>query len=192
MNRINEYLKKLDKKNLIMLYFSILIIVFILGYYIYQNVFFQKYERLNSQKTLLIKKIREIKSNNHEVLKLKKIYNNEKIKVNSLKEDLNYLSAFAYSVPEINTPKNIYLNIMDKYLQIGSNLNASFEFNQTTKLNKYNIYIFGKFMPDKYFIFLNFLKTLQKPKAIITINSFDLNYKNYIVYDINLSIWSIK
>jgi len=123
---------------------------------------------------------------------LRKIYKNKKLKINSLREDLNYLNALIYSVSKININKKRYLNIIDNYLQIGSSLNASFKFNQTKKINKYNIYISGKFLPEEYFIFVKFLKILQNPKAIVTINNLNLNYKKYINYDINLSIWSIK
>ncbi len=192
MNKIKDYLENLDTKNLIMLYLSILILFFIMGYFIYQKIIFPKKQQLINQEISLIKKIREVKSNNYEVIKLKKIYKNKKLKINSLREDLNYLNALIYSVPKININKKRYLNIIDNYLQIGSSLNASFKFNQTKKIDKYNIYISGKFLPEEYFIFVKFLKILQNPKAIVTINNLDLNYKKYINYDINLSIWSIK
>lgn len=192
MNKIKDYLENLDTKNLIMLYLSILILFFIMGYFIYQKIIFPKKQQLINQEISLIKKIREVKSNNYEVIKLKKIYKNKKLKINSLREDLNYLNALIYSVPKININKKRYLNIIDNYLQIGSSLNASFKFNQTKKIDKYNIYISGKFLPEEYFIFVKFLKILQNPKAIVTINNLNLNYKKYINYDINLSIWSIK
>jgi len=192
MNQIKEYFENLSKKDLIMLYLSILIFSFIIGYFVYQKVIFPKKQQFTNQKILLIKKIKRLNSNNYEVIKLKKIYKNKKLKINSLKEDLNYLNALIYSTPKININQKQYLNIINNYLKIGSNINASFEFNQTNQINKYNIYISGKFVPQEYFIFVKFLKILQNQKAIVTIDKLNLSYKKKIKYDINLFIWSIK
>jgi len=192
MNQIKEYFENLSKKDLIMLYLSILIFSFIIGYFVYQKVIFPKKQHFTNQKILLIKKIRRLNSNNYEVIKLKKIYKNKKLKINSLKEDLNYLNALIYSTPKININQKKYLNIINNYLKIGSNINASFEFNQTNRINKYNIYISGKFIPQEYFIFVKFLKILQNQKAIVTIDKLNLSYKKKIHYDINLFIWSMK
>ena len=192
MNRIKEYLENLDNKNLIMLYLSVLILFIIIGYFVYQKIIFPKKQQLINQKISLITKIREVKSNNYEIIKLRKIEKNKKLEINSLREDLNYLNALIYSAPKININKKRYLTLIDNYLKIGSNLNASFKFNQTKKINKYNIYISGKFLPEEYFTFVKFLKILQNQKVIVTINSLNLDYEKYVNYDINLSIWSIK
>jgi len=192
MNRLNEFLENLDKKNLIMLYVSILIICFIIVYYVYQDILLPKKELLTNQKISLIKKIRELRNKPEIITVLRRKYKNKKIKVNEAKEDLRYLKELIYSTPRLNISQKEYLNILDKYIQIGSNINASFIFNETKKLNKYNIEINGKFSPVNYFEFVKFLKTLQKPNAIVTINDLLLNYDNVVNYDINLSMWSFK
>ncbi len=192
MNKINEYLENLDKKNLIMLYLSILILFFIIVYFVYENMILPKKMRLIDNKISIIKKIRLLNNNESKLILLKKKYKKEKIKLNSLKEDLKFLNAVVYSSKRLNVNKYKYLNIINKYLQMGSNLNASFVFNRLNALNKYNISVYGNFSPDDYFIFVKFLKILQQPNAIITINDMKLNYKKNVHYDINLSIWSIK
>ena len=192
MNAFNEYLENLDRKNLVMLYLSVVILFFILGYFIFENILLPQKQQLINKKISLIKKIKKIKFNNDSVIILKKQYKKEKLKINSLQEDLNYLNSLIYSSPEIYINQKRYLDIINKYLELGSTLNASFEFNQTNKLNKYNVHITGYFLPDKYFVFVKFIKLLQKPKAIITINDLELNYNSKVDYDINLSIWSIK
>ena len=192
MNRLNEYFENLDKKNIIMLYVSIIILFVTIGYYIYQNYFLPQKEDLEGKRISLIKKFEKIRSNNDTIVMLRRNCKKEALKINSLKEDLKYLKELVYSTPKIDITKRKYLNIINEYLKKGSNLNASFEFNNTDKLNKYNMYISGNFLPDEYFMFVEFLKTLQRPKAIITINRLDIKYKNYVNYEINLSIWSLK
>jgi len=49
MNKIKDYLENLDTKNLIMLYLSILILFFIIGYFIYQKIIFPKKQQLINQ-----------------------------------------------------------------------------------------------------------------------------------------------
>ena len=192
MNRFSEYLENLDKKNLVMLYLSVIILFFIMGFFAFNYFFLPQKKEMVNRKVSLIKKIKKIKFNNGSVIVLKKQYKKEKLKINSLQEDLNYLNSLIYSAPKIYVNQKKYLNIINKYLEIGSLLNASFEFNQTNQLNKYNMDITGNFLPDEFFMFVKFLKILQEPKSIITINDLEMNYKNKINYDINLSIWSIK
>ena len=192
MNRLNNYLENLDRKNKVMLYLSVVILCFIVGYFIYENILIPKENLFFSKKIGLIKKIRKIHSNNNMVKKVKKIYKIKKMKLVSSKEDLRYLKALIGSSQKLYVDKKEYLKITDGYLKEGSNLNASFEFNQTDGLDKYNIDISGCFKPYKYFYFVNFLKTLQAPKAIITVNNMDLNYTKNVNYKIDLSVWSLK
>jgi len=189
MNRLNEFLQSLDRRNLIMLYLSVLILFFIIGYFVYQNILLPKEKTLVNKKITLIKKIRKAKKNSKDTILLKREIKSEKLRLNGAREDLNYLKTLIFSSKKLNISEKEYLNILNKYILVGSNLNASFKFNKTDNLNKYNILIKGKFLPDKYFLFLEFLKTLQAQEPIITINSLNVDNNESVIYDINLSIW---
>jgi len=193
MNKLNEYLENLDKKNLFMLYISAIIVFIIIGFMIEEYYFESKINNLNAQKLKLIKKISKTKKNEKILIKLKKNYLRDKSLLASLKEDFIYLNSVITSSNKLYIDKRKYLKILNNYLQKGTNLNASFKLNETKNIEKYKIHINGSFLSRNYFEFTNFLKTIESPNGVITINSIHLfEKKNEIFYDINVSIWSIK
>jgi len=193
MNKLNEYIESLDKRNLFMLYASVIIVFIIIGFVIDQYYFEPKFDNLNMQKVKLIKKISKIRKNEKILTSLKKNYLHDKSFLASLKEDYLYLNSVISSSDKLYVSKIRYLKILKNYLQSGANLNASFEFNETKNIEKYKIHISGSFLPQNYFQFTKFLKTIQSPKAVITVNNINLlKNKNKIFYDMNVSIWSVK
>jgi len=193
MNKLNEYLESLDKKNLFMLYASVVIVFIIIAFMIEEYYFESKINNLNAQKIKLIKKISKTKKNEKILIKLKKNYLRDKSLLASLKEDFIYLNSVISSSNKLYIDKRKYLKILKNYLQKGANLNASFELNETKNIEKYKIYINGSFLSQNYFEFTNFLKIIESPNAVITINNINLfEKKSKIFYDINVSIWSIK
>ena len=192
MNNIKDYVENLDKKNFIMLIVSILILCFIIVYYL--NDFFSKKEKLLfKEKIELIKKIRETRILNSKITNIKKRHKLLKTKYNNLNNDLVYLLSEIESSNVLIIKKVKFLHILHSYINIGANINASFDINQTKKLNKYNINIKGDFISDKFLNFAYFIRTIEQPKAIITINNLQiLKNRNNIIYDMNVSIWSFK
>jgi len=193
MNKLNEYIENLDKKNLFMLYASVIIVFIIMGFVFDQYYFEPKFNSLNMQKVKLIKKISKIRKNEKKLTTLKKNYLHDKSLLASLKEDYIYLNSVISSSDKLYVSKIKYLKNLKNYLLNGTNLKASFEFNETKNIEKYKIHISGSFLPQNYFEFIRFLKTIESPNAVITINSINFfEKKDKIFYDMNVSIWSIK
>jgi len=193
MNRVNEYFQNLDKKNMIMLYMSVVILFIIIGYLLQDSYFGPMIDNLNNKQENLYKKLSKTKKNKLLLLKLKKEEIKKKTLLASLKEDEIYLNSVIETSDVLNVDKNKYLLILREYLKKGSLLNASFELNETKLLEKYKIHINGYFLPNRFYEFVDFLKTIQKPNAVITINSVDIyKFKDKIKYDLNVSIWSLK
>ena len=192
MNSIKEYIENLDKKNFVMLIVSILILCFIIIYYL--NDFFSKKEKfLFKEKIEVVKKIRETRILNNKIIQIKKRHKLLKTKYKNLNNDLTYLLSEIESSNVLTIKKLKFLKILHNYINVGANINASFDINQTKNLNKYNINIKGNFKPDRFLSFAYFIKTIEKPKAIITINDLQvLKNKENIIYDMNISIWSFK
>jgi len=193
IERVNEYFSNLDKKNLLMLYLSMLILFFIIGNLIYSNYIVSEKENLDKQKKEIIKKLSKIRSYKRVISSSKEKYLKQKSLLATLEEDVRYLNSVIYSSNRLYIDNKKYLSILNNYLQIAPLINASFEFNVTkSDVKNYNIYINGNIDVNDYFKFVSFIKELEKADAIVTIDNLALNRdKNIINYDINISIWSI-
>lgn len=192
MNKITEYFENLDKKNMIMLILSVLIICFIAVYYL--NEYFSSQEnKILSKKIKLVKKIRELSIINDKILKIKKRNKELKTVYVNLNSDLKYILSLIDSSFVLKTDDKKFLKILHSYINIGTNVNASFDINETKSLKKYILKIVGVFYADKFFNFTNFLKQIETPKAIITVDDINLSKKkNKIDYKINVTIWGFE
>jgi len=194
IERVNEYFSNLDKKNLLMLYLSMLILFFIIGNLIYSNYIVSEKENLDKQKKEIIKKLSKIRSYKKVISSSKKKYLKQKSLLATLEEDVRYLNSIVYTSKRLYIDDKKYLTILNKYLQVAPLINASFEFNKTIKdVKEYNIKVNGIMDVKNYFNFISFIRELEKVDAIVTINQLVLNRKkDNINYEINLSLWSIN
>jgi len=194
LERINEILANLDRKNMLMLYFSIFLIFVIIIFFIYDN-FDKKLAYLNNEFIKVRKRVIRIKKDlgKRNIKSLKYSFLRKKSYIQELEENLKYLNSFIYT-SNLYIDNKTYLNILSDYLKVAPLVNASFEFNESfNKVKSYNIKISGYFNVKDYFDFINFIKTLEGVKGIVTIDNLILKNKNRkVLYDINVSIWSIK
>ena len=192
MNNLKEYIENLDKKNFIMLVVSILVLWFIAIYYL-NNIFTKNKQTLFRKKMELLKKIEETRILDNKIVKIKNKHKILKTKYQNLSSDLIYLLSEIESSDVLMIKNSKFLKILHNYIAIGANVNASFKIKQVNKLNKYNIEISGNFSPIKFLDFAYFIKTIESPKAIITINNLNVfKFKNKIFYDFNVTIWSFR
>ena len=194
IERVNEYFSNLDKKNLLMLYLSMLILFFIIGNLIYSNYIVSEKENLDKQKKEIIKKLSKIRSYKKVISSSKEKYLKQKSLLATLEEDVRYLNSIVYISKRLYIDDKKYLTILNKYLQIAPLINASFELNKTIKdVKEYTIKVDGNISVKNYFNFISFIRELEKVDAIVTINQLVLNRKkDNISYEINLSLWSIN
>jgi len=192
MNKIIEYINDLDKKNFIMLIISIFILIFLIIYYL--NDYFMAKENviINKRRELIIK-ISKIKRETNQIKKLKQKNQLLNTKLFNLQKDLKYVLSEIDSSKILIVNDKKFLNILHKLIKLGSNINASFEINESKSLEKYKLYITGKTKTLKFFDLTSLLKAIQSPKAVVSINKFSaLKNKDDINYEINVSIWSFR
>lgn len=192
MNKITEYFENMDTKNTAMLVLSVLILSFMAVYFI--NDYFSTQEnRLFKQKIDLAKKIRKLNFLNDEILKIKK--QNKKLKTVyvNLNNDLKYLLSVIDSSCVLKTDDKKFLKILHLYIASGTNVNASFDINETKSLKKYLLKIKGSFFSDNFFDFTEFLKQIESPNAVVSIDEINLSKKkNRIDYNMDVTIWSFE
>ncbi len=189
---MNEYIKNLDRKNFILLILSVIIMAFMAFYYLH-NYFYNKKIKLQNQKIEILKKIRQINLAKKELISLKNQNKILKTKLYNLKKDLKYLLSEIESSDVLNVDKEHFLKILHNMITSGANINASFLIKENKPLKKYLVFIKGSCSLDKYFNFVEFIKTIEANKAIIEINNFKaFRDKKNINYNLDVLIWSFK
>lgn len=197
MNEIKDklisYFEQQDNKNLIMLILSVLIAMGIAIYYL-NDYFSQQNSLLENKKIKIYKKIKEIRNLNSSLGALKHKNRILKTKFKNLSSDWKFLLSEIETSDFLIVDNEKFLKILHNYIKMGTKVNASFEIeNNNKKLNRYNMSIKGDFKPNEFFNFTDFIKTIQSPKAIISINSLNVKKDSDIIdYDMNVSIWSFK
>ena len=197
MNEIKDklisYFEQQDNKNLIMLILSVLIAMGIAIYYL-NDYFSQQNSLLENKKIKIYKKIKKIRNLNSSLGALKHKNRILKTKFKNLSSDWKFLLSEIETSDFLIVDNEKFLKILHNYIKMGTKVNASFEIeNNNKKLNRYNMSIKGDFKPNEFFNFTDFIKTIQSPKAIISINSLNVKKDSDIIdYDMNVSIWSFK
>jgi uncharacterized protein YlbG (UPF0298 family) len=194
MNRLEEFLQNLDKKNLILLYLSVFIIGIIIYYNFNYNVLSSKIDE-NSQLIgdLENKANVSLKKYNTKLAKLKKEYRNLKIKEYSKLQDLDYLNKkIDLSILNIND-KNFY-SLLENILYKSSvlNLNPNFYINKNINNFKiYNIEINGTLGYCNERNLFNLIKFLESQKYVNSVEScyIDENRSNFYI---KYNVWGLK
>ncbi len=193
-NKIEEYLNDLDKKNLIMLYASVIIMFFIIYYNYNYSVLSEEIISYDNKISKLQQNLKHNISNKKELVSLKKMMIELKKENVSLKEDLKYLSMLVKTSKILYINDEKFLDILNYILQkaVNSNIKASYTLNvQTEKFKKYLIKIKGVFKAKQYIDFYNFIKSIESIKAVKVISNIKLEKKENIEFEIKVLFWSI-
>ena len=194
MNRLEEYLNSIEKKQLYMLYISILIAVGVL-YYNFNYSFLQN--KINTQTSKISVLENKLKKTNYLELKLIKIKNQIKKlkKENSgLSEDLNYVNILITSSNILNINDKKFPDILKNVLNeaVNNNIQASYTINKNlTNFKTYNIDINGTFTPKQYYDFAYFIKNLEDINGIKEIKNFSLKKDRKVKFHISIIFWSL-
>jgi len=194
MNKIEEYLNSLDKKNLILLYASIVIAAFI-GYYNFNyNVLGDEINSENNQLELLKRQLRKTSKLKSSLPRLKKDVKKLKQKNISLSEDLKYLNLLINSSTILHINEKNFLKILENVLQnaIDNNIEASYVITkESDKYKQYIIDVQGSFEPKEFGEFYSFLNNLEKIKAIKEIEYLNIEKKDKIDFKFKIVFWSL-
>ncbi|WP_024787669.1 MULTISPECIES: hypothetical protein [unclassified Lebetimonas] len=194
MNRLEEFLQNLDKKNLLLLYLS----VFIIGIIIYYNFNYNVLSSKIDENSRLIGDLENkanvsLKKYNTKLAKLKKEYRNLKIKEYSKLQDLDYLNKkIDLSILNIND-KNFY-SLLENILYKSSvlNLNPNFYISKNNNNFKiYNIEINGTLGYCNERNLFNLIKFLESQKYVNSVEScyIDENRSNFYI---KYNVWGLK
>jgi predicted metal-dependent enzyme (double-stranded beta helix superfamily) len=194
MNKIEEYLNSLDKKNIMFLYVSVVIAAFIFYYNFNYSVLQKKIDTNNQEMITLENKLKKISILS---LKLKKL----KIKLKrlrkqniSLNEDLKYLNMLIKTSAVLHIDEKKFLSILKDILQkaTNNNINASYVINKNiADFKTYIIEIKGEFDPLNFDKFYMFVKNLESIKAIKEIKNLNLSKRDNVKFEIKILFWSI-
>jgi DNA-directed RNA polymerase subunit L len=194
MNKLETYLNSLDKKNIVLLYLSVVIIAVI----IYYNF---NYSVLSGQITANRDKISVLQSKLLNVSDLQRKLNSVKSELNKLKkqnlslnEDLKYLNLLIKTSPLLHIDEKCFLNVLKEILQKGTDngIEASYTINSDIKdYIIYRIDITGDFAPGQYRDFYKFIQDLEKIKAVKEIKNLNFEKKRKVEFQIRLLLWGI-
>jgi len=197
MNRIEEYLQSLDKKNRLMLYVAILLLGGFIYYYVNYNIFYQKISSLEQKKyNILAKMKKQTNAVTTELVKLRKKYK-KLLKQNTiLKEDLKYL------IVVVNTSKKIFVDDKKFFYILNDILKKSnrYQVNSTYIINtkKEELKIFkvisrGKMDVSEFLNLANWIRSVERIEYIKNISKAEFNRtKEDINFSVEFNFWSYK
>jgi len=195
MNKFEEYLNGLDKKNLVMLYMSLIIAAGVLYYNFNYSFLENKIEQNRAQiKKLLFKSIKSHDLNN-KLIQLKKQYKKMEKKHMSLTEDLKYLNILINTSPILKLSDEKVLNILKDILQYAINNNIMASYKMQFVSNDYNAYIIdmqGTFDANYFMNFYKFVKSIEKMKVIKEIKILKIEKDKDIKFDMQIYFWGLK
>jgi len=194
MNKLEEFLEQLDKKNKIMLYMSVVIAAITLFYNFNYSSLRVQIEQNDKKISKLNKEVHF--SLNHYSIKLanlKKISKKLVLKENEKLQDLDYLNRrVALSI--LNVDDKIFYSILEDILSKTSSLNLTPSFSidkNITKFNKYQIKINGLVQNCAEEKLFKLIKILESRRYVNSINEFFID-RNNSTYYIEYNIWGIK
>lgn len=194
-NRIVEYINGLDRRNLLMLYMSLIILAVIFYLNINESIFSNKIEQNHGTILKLKKALKSNKILEKKILKLKKEYKGIQKNIFALQEDIKYLKILiSTSLMSLNDKKFIGFlkTILD--ISVENGLNSSYSISkEKDKLIQYTIFLNGNFEKERYRDFVKFIQEIEKLKVIKTINQSTISDVNGILnYKIIINFWGIE
>ena len=194
MNRIEEYLNTLDKKNLFFLYSSVIIVAFIIYYNFNYNILQEKIDNYNNEIFSLQENLQTTNDLKKKLLKLKTEFKQLKKENMSLSEDLKYLNVLVNTTSILHIDEKHFMNILKKILEkaVKNNIKASYIISkETDRYKNYVIRINGVFEPKDFINFYRFIKNLEKIKAIKEIEYLKLEKKEKVQFDLKIVFWGL-
>ncbi|GAB6074013.1 hypothetical protein JCM15786_06700 [Nautilia lithotrophica] len=194
MNKIDEYLNTLDKKNIILLYASIIIAAFIVFYNFNYNVLYEKIKNYDQEINTLQEKLHKTNKLKATLVKLKKEIKVLKSKNLSLNEDLKYLNVLIKTSSILHINEKEFLNILKNVLQkaVENKIPASYAIaEKTDEYKKYIINIDGLFESKNFKAFYKFINNLENIKAVKKIENLKFEKKEQIHFNLRIIFWSL-
>ena len=195
VSKIEDYLNNIDKKNLILLYLSGVLLIGLIYYNFNYSILDDKIKQYNHQIESLEKKIKDNKFLNTKLKQLEKNIKMLEVKNSSLKEDIKYLNMLISSSSIFNINEKRFFTILKNILQraVDNNIKASYKIEiSANKLKVYSIYISGEFNKEDFFDFFNFVKNLESIKNIKKIQNLLITKENEsIKFSLIINFWSI-
>jgi len=198
INKIEEYLKSLDKKNKIMLYFGVFLLGGLFYYYVNYEILGLKINKLENAKQSLLEKIKRQKTVLAvELIKLRKNYNALKKENFTLKENLKYLEMLVNTSNVIILNDKTFFSILNKILENSkkNDINSSYLIKDMKKegLKQFDVITQGNIDTAKFFNIVYFLRDVEKIYCIKTLKKVDLNKSsNKIKFNMEFNFWSYK
>jgi len=197
MNSIENYLQTLDKKNLIMLYLSV-VVVFLIIYYNFNYSYLNEKIKTGSDKIALLKsKYAKNEIYEKKLARLKKLTQSLKKENLSLSEDLRYLNVLIKTSDVLHINDRKFLNILEEVLFKASINDIQASYTISKELNDYKIYqidINGTFDASEFGNFNEFIKNMESVKSINEIKflKFYLNKdKKNVYFEIKYYLWGL-
>lgn len=198
INKIEEYLRSLDKKNKIMLYFGVFLLGGLFYYYVNYEILELKINKLENAKQSLLEKIKRQKTVLAvELIKLRKNYNALKKENFTLKENLKYLEMLVNTSNILIINDKTFFSILNKVLENSkkNDINSSYLIKDMKKegLKQFDVITQGNIDTAKFFNIVYFLRDVEKIYCIKTLKKVDLNKSsNKIKFNIEFNFWSYK
>jgi hypothetical protein len=198
IERLEEVFSSLDKKNKIMLYLSVLIVIFIIYYHFDLGYLSKKENKLKDTLSSYKSELKYVSSDyDTKLVKLKEEYKKLKLQLANLKFDLMNVKFF------IKTTKILMIDNKEVVSVLKFILNSAYKngiissyFINTSENKDYSILsinIDGSFRPYKVEEFYKFLTTLESLKKVNKIESFSLeNSFDDVNFSIRYKMWGIK
>ena len=195
MDNLKEYFEKLDRKNLILVYFLLFIGVGFVYYNYNYSILNKEIEKYNNKIRSLEKEIKNIGLLPAKLNKIKRKVKKIEKENFSLNEDLKYINISIGSSIILNINEELFLNVLENILKkaILNNIEAFYIINKKKDNFKiYTIDIKGSFKSEYFYDFFNFIKDLESIRKIKRIQVLNLkNDNNNIEFYIKINFWSV-
>ena len=196
VDKIENYLNSIDKKNLILCYLSIALLIGLIYYNFNYSILGDKIKRYNQKIEFLKNKIKNNKFLYLKLEELKRNINTLKIKNLFLKKDIKYINMLINSSKMFNINKEGFFIILKDILQKAVNNNIKASYKVAIDVNKFKIYsihVNGNFNKNNFLDFFNFIKNLESIKNIKKIKNLLIVKKdNLIEFSLVIIFWSIS
>jgi len=197
MNKLENYLNSLDKKNLIMLYLSVFVIFFIVYYNYNYTVLQKRIDTNENQLYQLQQKLNKLGNYNQKLIALKKELKKVKQENLSFREDLKYLNVLVKTSSILYIKDKQFIDILKSILQNATDNNIKATYQIDKKKDNYKRYIIninGEFDTNGFYNFYNFVKSLESIKAVKEIENINFTYDEkakLIKFNLKFSIWGL-
>jgi len=197
LSKIEEYLKDLEKKEIYMLYVSILIVFGVIYYYLN----YPQFDEIKTLNSKIIKLQKELRKKLPTVKRYKKQY------ISLLKQKQEAKSDYDYLLMSINTSdilvvdKESYFNSLKKMIKSSlkksiypSKITLGYVDEKLIRMYYYNVS--GKFENSAFINFMEFIKSFENLKSINSVKTLnlakaDINATN-VDFNITFGLWGVK